>query len=120
MKVSAGFVDYLNDLFGALGVVRARPMFGGAGVYAGDLMFALLDHDETIYLRADAETRAAFEAAGSQPFRYPLKTGEEMELGYWRIPEEALDSPESAAEWGRLAIEAALRKKAQAKPRKHR
>ena len=117
MKVSTGFVDYLNDLFGALGVVRARPMFGGVGVYIDDLMFALLDRDETIYLRADAETRAAFEAAGSQPFRYRMKTGEEMEFGYWRIPEEALDSPESAAQWGRLALEAALRKKASKGPK---
>ena len=116
MKVSPGFVDHLNDLFGALGAVRVRSMFGGVGVYAGDLMFAFLDHDETIYLRADAETRAAFEAVGSEPFRYPLKTGEEMEIGYWRIPEEALESPEAAAEWGRLALEAALRKRA-GKPR---
>ena len=118
MKVSPGFVDYLQDLFGTLGTVRARPMFGGAGVYIDELMFALLDQDETIYLRADVETRAAFEIAGSQPFRYPLKTGEEMELGYWRIPEEALESPDAAAEWGRLALGAALRKKAQTKPRK--
>jgi DNA transformation protein len=88
-------------------------MFGGAGIYADELMFALLDRDETIYLRADAETRATFEAAGSQPFRYPLKTGEELELGYWRIPEEALESPEAAAEWGRLALDAAFRKRAE-------
>ena len=112
MKVSPGFVDHLNDLFGALGAVRVRPMFGGAGVYIDKLMFALLDRDEGIYLRADAETRAAFEAAGSEPFRYPLKTGEQMEIGYWRIPDEALESSESAAEWGRLALEAALRKQA--------
>ncbi len=88
-------------------------MFGGAGVYADELMFALLDRDETIYLRVDAETRPAFEAAGSGAFSYRLKTGEVMELGYWRIPEEALESPEDAARWGRLALAAARRKKAE-------
>ncbi len=119
MKVSPGFLDYLQDLFGALGTVRARSMFGGVGVYIDELMFAFLDRDETIYLRADAETRQAFEAAGSQPFRYALKTGEEFEIGYWRMPEDALESPESAAEWGRLALEAALRKGA-GKGRKRR
>ena len=112
MKVTPAFVDYLNDLFAALGPVRARPMFGGAGVYAGDLMFGLLDRDETIYLRVDDQNREAFEAAGSQPFRYPLKTGEEMVLGYWRMPDEALESPDAAADWGRLAVDAATRKKA--------
>ncbi len=112
MKVTAAFVEHLNDLFAALGPIRARPMFGGAGVYAGDLMFGLLDRDETVYLRVDDQTRGAFEAAGSRPFRYPLKSGEEMELGYWSVPDEALESPDAAADWGRLALDAAMRKKA--------
>ena len=111
MKVGPAFVDYLNDLFAALGPVRVRPMFGGAGVYAGELMFGFLDRDETIYLRVDDQTREAFEAVGSAPFRYPLKTGEQMEIGYWRMPEDALEAPELAADWARLALDAALRKK---------
>ena len=117
MKVSAAYVDHLNDLFAALGPVRVRPMFGGAGVYAGELMFGFLDRDETIYLQVDDQTREAFQAAGSEPFRYPLKTGEEFEIGYWRMPDEALESPEYAADWGQMALEAAMRKKA-AKRRK--
>ncbi len=119
MKVTPAFVDYLNDVFAALGPIRARPMFGGAGVYAGDLMFGLLDRNETIYLRVDEQTREAFEAAGSRPFRYPLKSGEEMELGYWSVPEDALESPDAAADWGRLALDAAMRKNA-GKPRKRK
>jgi DNA transformation protein len=112
VKVSRDFVDYLQDLFGQLGQVRVRAMFGGAGVYIDDLMFGLLDRDETLYLRTDDENRAAFEAAGSAPFRYPLPSGEEMGLGYWRMPDDALDSSEIAVGWGRLALEAAMRKKA--------
>jgi DNA transformation protein len=110
VKASPEFVAYLQDLFGSLGPVRVKSMFGGAGVYAGELMFGLLDRDETLYLRADDETKGRFEAAGSRPFAYPLKDGTEFELGYWRIPEEALESPEEALEWGRLALDAALRK----------
>ena len=118
MKVGPEFRDYLQDLFGALGPIRVKSMFGGAGIYAGDLMFALLDRDETIYLRTDLETRAAFEAAGSQPFRYALKSGEEMEIGYWRLPDEALDSAEEALGWGRMALDAAMRKRATGKPKR--
>ena len=117
MKVGPEFRDFLQDLFGALGPIRVKPMFGGAGIYAGELMFAFLDRDETIYLRTDADNRAAFEAAGSQPFRYPLKSGEEMEIGYWRLPDEALDSADEALMWGRLALEAAMRKR-EAKPKR--
>ena len=112
MKVGREFLEYLQDLFGALGLVRARSMFGGVGLYIEEMMFGFLDRDETIYLRVDDQNRAAFEAAGSQPFRYPLKTGEEMVLGYWRMPDEALESPDAAADWGRLAVDAAMRKKA--------
>jgi DNA transformation protein len=112
MKVGPEFRDHLQDLFGALGTMRARSMFGGVGLYIAELMFGFLDRDETIHLRVDAETRPIFEAAGSEPFRYPLKTGEEMEIGYWRIPEVALDSPDDAVAWGRLALEAAMRKRA--------
>lgn len=36
-------------------------MFGGVGLYAGELFFALID-DDILYLKADDTTRAAFEA----------------------------------------------------------
>jgi DNA transformation protein len=118
VKTSPEFLAYLQDLFGPLGSVRVKSMFGGAGVYAAELMIGLLDRDETLYLRADEQTRSRFEAAGSRPFAYPLRDGTEMELGYWRIPEAALESPEDALEWGRLALDAALRKQAQKGGRK--
>ena len=117
MKIGPEFLDFLQDLFGALGVVRARSMFGGVGLYIDELMFGFLDRDETIYLRVDDANRPAFEAAGSNPFRYPLKTGEEFEIGYWRMPEEALEQPELAAEWARGSLEAAMRKKAASSPK---
>lgn len=36
-------------------------MFGGVGLYAGELFFALID-DDILYLKADDATPAAFEA----------------------------------------------------------
>ena len=112
MKVGPELVDWLQDLFGGLGPVRVRPMFGGAGVYVGELMIGLLDREETLYLRGDDETRARFEAAGSAPFIYPARGGAEMVMSYWRAPEEALEAPEIAIVWGRLALDAAVRKQA--------
>jgi DNA transformation protein len=118
VKVAPELLAWLQDLFGALGPVRARPMFGGAGVYVGDLMIGLLDRDETLYLRVDEETQPTFEAAGSSPFTYFRRQAEEFPLPYWRAPEEALDGPDAAEPWGRLAMSAALRKAA--RPRKSR
>jgi DNA transformation protein len=120
VKTSPEFVAYLQDLFGALGPVRVKSMFGGAGVYLGEHMIGFLDRDETLYLRADGETKARFEEAGSHPFAYPLKDGSEMEIGYWRIPEEALEAPDDALTWGRLALDAALRKASQKSGKKRK
>ena len=118
MAVSADFKAYVEELFAGLGPVRIKTMFGGAGVYADDLMFALID-DDTLYLRVDDEIRAQFEAAGSTPFIYQVHDGRQMSLGYWRAPDDALEGPDEAEPWARLSLAAALRKKvAKPKPRK--
>ena len=38
-------------------------MFGGVGIYAGELFFALIA-DDTLYLKADDQTRSEFERRG--------------------------------------------------------
>src|SRR3546814_9739567 len=54
MSASPEFVDFAQELFAPLGGVSIRRMFGGAGLYCRGLMFGLI-HDDTIYLKADAE-----------------------------------------------------------------
>jgi DNA transformation protein len=40
-------------------------------------------------------------------------------MSYWRVPDSALDDPDEAAGWGRLALEAARRSAAaKKKPRR--
>ena len=56
-------VVHACELFAPLGSIRTRAMFGGWGFYCDDLFFAIIA-DETLYLKADAETAARFEAAG--------------------------------------------------------
>jgi DNA transformation protein len=97
----------IQDLFAGLGPLRIRRMFGGQGIYSGDAMFALEAAGE-LYLKTDSETVGAFEAAGSRPFVY-RKDGKSTAMSYWRLPEAALDDPDEAARWGRLALEAARR-----------
>lgn len=97
--------EAIGELFAALGPIRTRKMFGGRGVYRGDLMFALEAGGE-LYLKTDAASAPLFEAAGSRPFAYRNK-GRSVTTRYWRIPDAALDDPDGAARWGRLALEAA-------------
>ena len=99
--------DSIRDLFAALGPVRVRKMFGGQGVYRDGLMFALEAQGE-LFLKADDRTASAFAAAGSRQFTY-TRDGRATAMGYWRLPDDALDDPDEAARWGRLALDAARR-----------
>lgn len=90
-------------------------MFGGVGIYAKDVMFALVAYGE-MYLKVDEETKPVFESAGSAPFVYAEKGGRPV-MSYWSLPADAHDDPDEAARWGRLALSAA-RRSAAAKPKR--
>ena len=49
-------------------------MFGGWGFYCDDLVFAIVA-DETLYLKADGESAARFQAAGGEAFSVTYKDG---------------------------------------------
>ena len=116
MKADAGFIAYLRELLEPIGRVGVRSMFGGQGVCCDGLFMAIV-FDDRLYLKVDAQTQAAFRAAGSAPFVYENK-GKRIEMSYWSAPEEALDSAEQMRPWARMAMAAALRKPEAAKARK--
>lgn len=99
---------YIQDLFAVFGPVRVRRMFGGAGIYAGERMFAL-EADGEIYLKADASTAPEFEREGCAPFVYETKDGRRTVMSYWRLPERLLEDPDELAAWARKAVAAAER-----------
>lgn len=68
-----------------LGPVRARPMFGGYGVYIGDLMVALIAGGQ-LYLKSGEGNRADFEALGLPLFTY-RREGKTVALGYSLAPD---------------------------------
>ncbi len=116
MAISPEFADHLRDLFGALGPVETRRMFGGAGVYLGDAMFALVI-DDTLFMKADAELAKIYAEAGSDPFSYDTRGGARTIPGLMRLPDSALDDPDEALDWARRSLVpaelAATRKRAE-------
>lgn len=114
--------DFVRELFEGLGPVQIKRMFGGAGGYADGVMFLLIAGD-VIHLKVDDALKAELSDAGSGPFVWspdsgPRK-GEQVEMGYWRLPESALDDPDEAVMWGRKAL-AVARAKAAVKPKAKR
>jgi DNA transformation protein len=104
---SPGFVAFAVELLSRVGPVRARAMFGGHGVYCGDLMIGLVDDDE-LFLKTDGESRPRFEEVGCRQWVF-TGGGKEMRSSYFRPPDEAHESPEDMEPWGWLALEAARR-----------
>jgi len=104
MPVSDEFLGYVLDQLAAWGEVRAKRMFGGAGLYHQGTMFGLVA-DDVAYLKVSDANRPDFEAAGSHPFQ-PYK-GKKTIMSYYEIPEEVLDDRDELARWAEKAWGAA-------------
>lgn len=101
-------VRYALELFAPLGTLRVRAMFGGWGFYCDDLFFAIVAGD-VLYLKADGQSAATFEAVGGHPFRVEYKNGRSETMNYWTVPEEAMESGSEMLPWARAALAAAAR-----------
>ncbi|MCJ7715222.1 MAG: TfoX/Sxy family protein, partial [Anaerolineales bacterium] len=74
--------EKFQETVGGLGSIRIKKMFGGYGVFEEDTMFALVDKDGNIFLKADDNNRHFFEDAGS------IKHGR---MPYFNVPEQILN-----------------------------
>lgn len=99
--------EYVKELFSSFGPVSVRRMFGGAGIFADSLMFALVADGE-LYLKADERTIPAFQAEGEGPFEYGAKS-RRVVMSYWRAPDRLLDDLDELALWARKALSVAQR-----------
>jgi len=107
--------DDIAELFSAFGPVSVRRMFGGAGIFADGIMFALV-HDGVIHLKTDERTSPAFDREQLAPFSY-MRKGERASLpSYRRMPERLYDDPDELATWARDAVAAAGRSGVKKRP----
>lgn len=118
MAVSPEYKEFLQDQFAPFGPVTIRPMFGGAGIFRGGVMFGLIAY-ETLYLKAGDENRGDFEARGMGPFTYSGKS-KPVSMSYYEVPIDVLEDAQDLREWAEKAFAVALaaaRKKPAKKPR---
>ena len=107
MPVSAGFRSFvLEQLEQTTRDIHARAMFGGVGIYAGDLFFALIAND-ILYFKVDAETRPKYTVLGMKPFRPYGEDGEEMK--YFQVPVSVLEDADALRPWVADAVAVARR-----------
>ena len=56
MPAGGSFLEFLLDQLGGLGDLRAKPMFGGFGLYSGERFFGIV-HRDVAYFKVDDENR---------------------------------------------------------------
>jgi len=117
LRVTPEFRDFALDQLARIPQLRWKTMFGGVGVYSGDAFFGIIAADE-LFFKVDFSNRAAYEAAGSEPFR-PV-VSRPVTMSYWRVPIEVLEDPGELATWALAAIRAAgnAAQKPKRKPKK--
>lgn len=113
------FVEHILEMMGRFGPVLSKPMFGGWGLYHQGTFFALVAKD-ALYLKADGENAAEFDALALAPFVYALKDGETIVMSYRAAPVEALEDADVMAQWARSGYAAALRSSVKKRPSKPR
>lgn len=116
LGVSDGYRAYVLDQLAELGEVTPRSMFGGVGLYRGDVFFGLIARD-VLYLKVDDRTRGEYEAAGMRGFQ-PYPGREKMSTNYYEVPLAVLESADTLAQWARRAVEVAKRAATAKAPRR--
>jgi len=112
MSVSPDFRAFVEDQLGRIVKLRSRAMFGGVGLYADDLFFALIDHD-ILYFKVDDATRGRYEARGMTAFQPDGMAA----MAYCRVPTGALEDADELRGWAEEAVEVARRAKGGGKRR---
>lgn len=104
MPVTDGFVEFVVEQLDAVGPITPKRMFGGVGLYAGDLFFALVAGD-VLYLKGDDATRGARLAAGARPFQpYPNRPKGKGKMQYYSVPAEILEDGDALLKWAQEAV----------------
>ncbi len=116
MAVSGEFLDYVLEQLSDLGEIRHRRMFGGVGIYCGELFFALIDND-TLFLKVDDSNRPDFDARGMPPFR-PYPDRPDASIGYRQAPADVLEDAAVLVAWAARSVKVASQAKGSKKKTK--
>jgi DNA transformation protein len=113
MRVSDSFRAFVLEQLADVPSVRARAMFGGVGLYSGDVFFGMIAAD-VLYLKVGDRNRGRYESAGMTAFApYPDRP---MTMPYYQVPAHVLEDRRELGIWAHASIEVA----AEGKPRRPR
>ena len=106
MAVQPQFLAYILEQLDSLGRLRSRRMFGGVGLYSGELFFGLID-DDTVFFKSDASNSADY-IARNMPRFMPFPDRPEAVMAYYQVPADIIEDAESLVAWARKSVAVAL------------
>jgi DNA transformation protein len=109
VAVQPGYLAYiLEQLGGVQGVdrVTSRRMFGGIGLYSGELFFGLID-DDTLFFKTDESNSAEYLARNMPRFMPPVNRPMGP-MGYHQVPADIIEDPDALVSWARKAVTVAM------------
>jgi DNA transformation protein len=102
MSVSADFLEYVIEQLTPIARISSRRMFGGVGLYADELFFALID-DDTVYFKVDDSNRDDYVARGCKAFR-PFADDPAYSMSYFELPADVLEDTDLLRPWARKSF----------------
>ncbi|MGP0566414.1 MULTISPECIES: TfoX/Sxy family protein [unclassified Nitrospina] len=96
----SSFTDFVLEQLEGMGPVRCRAMFGGHGLYADDVFFAII-YNNVLYFKTDGKTVSQFVGQGMRPFQ--PRPGQTLK-NYYEVPTEVLENADTLIQWARQAV----------------
>lgn len=88
--------------------LRARRMFGGVGLYSGELFFGIVAFDQ-LWFKVDDTNRSDYEVRGMGPFKpFPDRP---TAMSYFEVPADLLDDAEELRVWALRSVAVARQAK---------
>ncbi|WP_459615069.1 TfoX/Sxy family protein [Bordetella sp. 2513F-2] len=104
MAPSKGLVEHLVDQLSPLGRISTRRIFGCMGLFLEGTMFAFVSGENRLYVKAKGPAVDVFRRHGCAPYTYDTKARGAVALGYYSVPDDALDDREALLHWARLGL----------------
>src|SRR5512132_3808295 len=101
MAVLQSYRQFVLEQLSRVTPVTGKSMFGGVGIYAQGLFFALIAENR-LYFKVDDATRPDFEQREMEPFR-PF--GEDTAMGYYEVPADVVEDVTQLEAWIKKAID---------------
>ena len=93
------FKDFVLDQLSELRGVNCRAMFGGHGLYRGEVFFGII-HKGRLYFKTNDTSRATYIKKGMKPFHPRPK---QTLTSFYEVPVEITEDAEQLTAWAGAA-----------------